>query len=70
MILDYLRQNIKKYPEGIFLVSGTESYTYSQFYDKLNQYSARLKQLEIGKADKVGIMLPNIPEWLHTKYRI
>lgn len=70
MILDYLRQNIRKYPEGIFLVSGTESYTYSQFYDKLNQFSARLKQLEIGKGDKVGIMLPNIPEWLHTKYRI
>lgn len=70
MILNYLRQNIEKYPEGIFLVSGTESYTYSQFYDKMNQFSARLNQLEIGKGDRVGIMLPNIPEWIIAYYSI
>jgi len=64
MILDYLRQNVEKYPEGIFLVSGNESYTYSQFYDMMNQFSARLNQLKIGKGDRVGVMLPNIPEWI------
>ncbi len=70
MILDYLRQNVEKYPEGIFLVSGTESYTYSQFYNKMNQFSARLNQLEIGKGDRVCIMLPNILEWIIAYYSI
>ena len=69
-ILDYLRQNIERYPEGIFLVSGDESYSYSQFYDKMNQFSARLKALGIGKGDNVGIMLPNIPEWIIAYYSI
>jgi len=39
-IHDYLRQNIEKYPDGLFLVSGEESYSYSQFYEMVNRFAS------------------------------
>ena len=65
MILqDYLKENVNKDPSGLFLISGEEQYTYSQFYKEVKGYASGLKELGIEKGDRVGLMLPNIPEWL------
>ncbi len=64
MILqDYLKENVNKDPDGLFLISGEEQYTYRQFYEEVNGYATGLKELGIEKGDRVGLMLPNIPEW-------
>ena len=64
MILqDYLKENVNKDPNGLFLISGQEQYTYSQFYKEVKGYASGLKELGIEKGDRVGLMLPNIPEW-------
>ena len=38
------------------------TYTYSQLYEKVNQFSNALKKLGIKKGDRVAIYLPMIPE--------
>ena len=39
---DYLKENVKKDPDGLFLISGEKSYTYQQFYDEVDRYASDL----------------------------
>lgn len=39
---DYLKENVKKDPDGLFLISGEKSYTYHQFYDEVDRYASDL----------------------------
>ena len=42
---DYLKENVKKDPDGLFLISGEKSYTSHQLYEEVNGYASGLKEL-------------------------
>lgn len=42
---DYLKENMKKDPDGLFLISGEKSYTSHQFYEEVDGYVPVLKEL-------------------------
>ena len=50
---DYLKENVKKAPDGLFLISGEKSYTYHQFNEEVNGYAAGLNELVYGKEMKI-----------------
>ena len=37
---DYLKENVKKDPDGLFLISEEKSCTYHQFYDEVDRYAS------------------------------
>lgn len=45
-----------------------ERWTWAQLRDKVDQLALGLRQLGIGKGDRVGIWSPNRPEWLLTQF--
>lgn len=54
----------------VFLLYADQAYTYDQFEEKSNQVANALKSLGVKKGDKVGIMLPNCPEYLFLWFGI
>jgi len=62
----WIEDKVKKNRDRVFLVFEGKEYTYGEFDRDVNRVANALAGLGIGKGDKVGIMLPNIPEHLHT----
>ena len=59
-----LRQRAEQMPDKLFVRSGGIDLTYGQFNERANQVAAYLYGLGMKPGDKIGIMLPNSPEFL------
>ncbi len=55
----------KRLGDRIFLRFKDQTFTYDEIRRYSNRCAHAFKNLGIGKGDKVSIMLPNLPEFLH-----
>ena len=60
-VLEFAHEHYAQFPALSFV--GEEPFTYSQFYDKVQEVSAYLKQQEIKKGDPVAILSESMPHW-------
>lgn len=59
-----LRQRAEQMPDKLFARAGGVDLSYGAFNDRANQFAAYLYSLGMKPGDKIGIMLPNSPEFL------
>lgn len=62
----WMEDKVGRNRDRVFLVFEGGEYTYGEFDADVNRVANALAGLGIGKGDRVGIMLPNIPEHLYA----
>jgi len=60
----------KFFPKKKAVVCGEERWTYQDFFDRINRLSHGLKNLGVGKEDRVAILHPNCHYFLEAYYAI
>src|SRR6266446_5725240 len=68
--LEFARRARKLYPERVAVVDGDSSWTYAQFFDRCDRWSAVLQQLRIGSGDRVAYLAPNTHAQLESFYAV
>ncbi len=58
------------YPDKTAVINGEKRFTYQEFYDRVNRLASALRNIGIGKDDKVAFMCPNIPPMLEAHYAV
>ncbi len=62
----WMEDKVRTNYDRVLLVFEGKEYTYGEFDRNVNRAANALAGLGIGRGDKVGIMLPNVPEHLYT----
>ena len=62
----WMEDKVRRNYDRVFLIFEGREHTYGEFDGNVNRVANALAGLGIGRSDKVGIMLPNIPEHLYT----
>jgi long-chain acyl-CoA synthetase len=57
-----LDEAAQQYPDRMALIFQNTRYTYRQLLEKAEQCAAALRALGVQKGDKVGVLLPNLPQ--------
>jgi fatty-acyl-CoA synthase len=70
VLTDPLMKALKFFPQKEAIVCGGKKWTYQAFYDRVNHLSHCLKDLGVGKDDKVAILHPNCHYFLEAYYGI
>jgi len=70
ILTEPLMKALKLFPKKEAIVCGGKRWTYQEFYDRVNRLSHYLKDLGVGKDDKVAILHPNCHYFLETYYGI
>ncbi len=70
ILTDTLKKAYKFFPQKEAIVCGGRRWTYREFYDRIRRLSICLKDLGVGKEDKVAILLPNCHYFLEAYYGI
>ncbi len=65
-----LMKAVKFFPQKEAIVCGEKKWTYEAFYDRVNRLSRCLRDLGVGKDDKVAILHPNCHYFLEAYYGI
>jgi len=66
-----LRETSERYPErNAILDPGGVTLTYRQLSEQVDRLARGMLELGVGKGDKVGLWMPNIPEWVVAYYAI
>ena len=68
--LEFARRARKLYPERVAVIDGDFRWTYSQFLDRCDRWSAALQKLGIGPGDRVAYLSPNIHAQLESFYAV
>jgi len=63
-LTDFLEEAVGKYRDLIALTQGEREISYGQLLDESERLAAALASLGIAKGDRVGLMLPNCPEYV------
>jgi len=61
---DIVRDNANREPEKTAIVCDGEAVSYQHFYDDIDRAARMLLGLGIEHGDRVGLMFPNVPEFL------
>ena len=69
-VADLLSQASEKYPDKNALHFFDYHLTYSELQRKVEQMAHGLKSLGVKKGDRVGIMLPNCPQYLISYFGV
>ena len=56
-----LEDSVRNVPDRIAVICGDVEFTYRQINEKANQIANALKEMGIGKDDKVALSCPNLP---------
>ncbi len=67
---DALRRSARLYPENAALIMMGNTITYSQLDEQVDRFASALAGLGIGKADRVALILPNIPQMVIATYAL
>lgn len=70
ILTESLMKALKFFPKKEAIVCGERRWTYQEFYDRVNRLSHYLKDLGVGKNDKVAILHPNCHYFLEAYYGI
>ena len=68
--LEFARRACRLYAEREAVVDGEQRFTYAQFLDRCNRWSAVLRQLGVEPGDRVACIAPNTPAHLESYYAI
>ena len=68
--LEFARRARKLYPERIAVVDGDSTWTYAQFLDRCDRWSAVLQKLGIRQGDRIAYLSPNSPAQLESFYAV
>jgi fatty-acyl-CoA synthase len=68
--LEFARRARKLYPERVAVIDGDSRWTYAQFCDRCNRWSAVLQQLGIRPGDRVAYLSPNTHAQLESFYAV
>jgi long-chain acyl-CoA synthetase len=55
-------------PAAVWAVPGGKTLTYRQLMDEVERFSAVLTSLQVKKGDRVGLLLPNCPQYVIAYY--
>jgi long-chain acyl-CoA synthetase len=69
-LVDLFDQAVSKYGDDACAVYGGKTLTYKQVNDQANRFARFLLDQGLEKGDRVGIFLPNIPEFVISYYGI
>lgn len=61
---DVLEELVEKYGDRPALLSDKQNFTYSEFYERSNQYARWALSQGVQKGDVVALLMPNAPEFL------
>jgi acyl-CoA synthetase (AMP-forming)/AMP-acid ligase II len=70
ILTEPLMKALKFFPKKEAIVCGERRWTYQEFYDRVYRLSHYLKDLGVGKNDKVAILHPNCHTFLEAYYAI
>src|SRR4051794_5960312 len=68
--LEFARRARKLYPERVAVIDGASRWTYAQFLDRCDRWSAGLQKLGIGQGDRVAYLSPNTHAQLESFYAV
>ena len=70
ILAESLNKAFKFFSEKPAIVCGSKRWTYAQFYDRTTRLSHSLRDLGVGKDDKVAILHPNCHYFLEAYYGV
>jgi fatty-acyl-CoA synthase len=68
--VNFIKRSAEVYPDKLAVVNGATRHTYSQFYARINRLASALKQLGIGRDDKVAFISPNTAPMLEAHFAV
>lgn len=68
--LEFARRARRLYPDREAVVDGDRRFTYAQFLDRCDRWSAALRKLGVGPGDRVACIAPNSLPHLESYYAI
>jgi fatty-acyl-CoA synthase len=68
--LEFARRARKLYPERAGVIDGDSHWTYAQFFDRCDRWSAVLQKLGISPGDRVAYLSPNTHAQLESFYSV
>src|SRR5437762_11951347 len=68
--LEFARRARKLYPDRVAVIDGTAPWTYAQFLDRCDRWSAVLQKLGIKSGDRVAYLSPNTHAQLESFYAV
>ncbi|PYI74837.1 MAG: o-succinylbenzoate--CoA ligase, partial [Verrucomicrobia bacterium] len=68
--LEFARRARKIYPEQIAVIDGESHWSYAQFLDRCDRWSAVLQRLGVGAGDRVAYLAPNSHAQLESFYSV
>jgi acyl-CoA synthetase (AMP-forming)/AMP-acid ligase II len=68
--LEFMRRARSLYPSREAVVDGERRWTYDQFFDRCDRWSAVLQRMGIKKGDRVAYISPNIHAQLESYYAV
>src|SRR3954467_13979518 len=68
--LEFARRARKLYPEHVAVIDGDSRWTYAQFLERCDRWSAGLQEPGIGPGDRIAYLSPNTHAQLESFYAI
>ncbi|GAC1310958.1 MAG: acyl-CoA synthetase [Vulcanimicrobiaceae bacterium] len=68
--LDFMRRARRLYAAREAVVDGNVRYTYAQFFERCDRWSACLQRLGVGRTDRVAYIAPNTAAQLESFYSV
>jgi len=68
--LEFARRASKLYPDHVAIVDGASSWTYAEFQERCDRWSAVLQKLGIRSGDRVAYLSPNTHAQLESFYAV
>jgi len=65
-----LEESVQKHADRPVLIADNKRITYRQLHSAVQAVAPSLKNMGMGKGDKVAIMLPNIPEFVYCCFAV
>ena len=65
-----LEESVQKHADRPVLIADNKRITYRQLHSAVHAVAPFLKNMGMGKGDKVAIMLPNIPEFVYCCFAV
>lgn len=69
-LLDLLQRSTEKFATRTALISGDRSVTYRELWEGVKRLGTGLRRLGVEPGERVGLMLPNIPEFVQVYFGI
>src|SRR3954463_1250005 len=68
--LEFMRRARSLYAAKEAVVDGTRRFTYSQFFERADRFSAALQRLGVSRGDRVAYIAPNTHAQLESFYAV